>query len=192
MLKLQLPKWMLKFPGDLYCCWRPLFLSYKPKFHKIKGEEIRMILNDIKPGDILFRRYDGYLDTILMSISSFWCHAAIYVGDNNVIQAVGTGVNSEDILNFCRCDSLALYRPSVTYNQVVYAIDKAKELVKEKAQYDWKFESENSNFYCSELVDTCYNNIFKDDYDYVLGNNILTPDGLSNSNLVTCIHKFVH
>lgn len=190
MLKLQLPKWMLKFPGDLYCCWRPLYFMYKPKFHKIKGEEIRMILNDIKPGDILFRRYEGYLDTILMP--SFWCHAAIYVGDNNVIQAVGTGVNSEDILNFCRCDSLALYRPSVTYNQIVSALSIAKELVKEKAQYDWKFESENSNFYCSELVDTCYNNIFKNDYNYVLGNNILTPDGLSNSNLVTCIHKFVH
>lgn len=190
MFKLQLPKWVLKLPGDLYFCTRPLYFNYKPKFHKVKGEEIRMIIDDIKPGDILFRRYDGYLDTILMP--GFWCHAAIYIGDNKVVQAVGTGVNSEDILDFARCDSLSLYRPSVTYNQVVTALSIANELVKEKAQYDWKFESGNSNFYCSELVDTCYNNIFKNNYEYVVGNCVLTPDGLSKSNLVTCIHKFVH
>ncbi len=190
MLKLQLPKWMLKLTGDLYFCSRPLFFNYKPKFHKVKGEEIRMILNDIKPGDILFRRYEGYLDTILMP--SFWCHAAIYVGDNNVIQAVGTGVNSEDILNFCRCDSLALCRPNVTYNQVVYAVDKAKELLVNKTQYDWTFSKDNDSVYCTELVDTCYNNIFNENYRNIMGNNIITPDGLYRSSLMSCIHKFVH
>lgn len=189
-MKLSLPKFMLKLPGDLYFCKRPLWFSYKPMFHKIKGAEIRLILNSVKEGDILFRRYDGYLDTILMP--SFWCHAALYVGNNQVVQAVGAGVGYEDILDFCRCDSLALYRPIVDSYQISSALVKANELVIAKTCYDWKFEKNNDSVYCTELVNECYKGLFNEDYRIIAGNSVITPDGLSHSRLMNLILEFIN
>lgn len=187
-MKLSLPKWVLKIPGDLYFCKNPLWFSYKPAFHKVKGTQIRSILNIIKEGDIIFRRYTGYLDTILMP--SFWCHVALYIGDNKVIQALGSGVNNEDILDYCRCDSISLYRPKADVDQVNYALNKAKKLLEDNITYDWKFVKGNNSVYCTELVNECYNNIFDKDYEIIAGNTILTPDGLSKSKLITFLIEF--
>lgn len=55
-MRLQLPEFLLQFVGDTYLHKYPLFTVYKPSHHRVKGYEIRQIINTIKPGDILLRR----------------------------------------------------------------------------------------------------------------------------------------
>lgn len=47
-------------------------------------------------GDILLRRYDGYVNTLFTP--GFWGHAALCVSANDVIHAVGVGVVREDLM----------------------------------------------------------------------------------------------
>ena len=189
-MKLQLPKWLLSFSGHFYIHKYPGFFLYKPHVHKIKGHEIREIINNLKEGDILLRRLSRYLNTIFTP--GFWGHAALYVGEGKVIHAVGEGVVYEDILDFCRCDSVCILRLDVSKFKVKKAIHKAKEYEKERTGYDYKFASNNGTVYCTELVDLCYTGIFAKDYEEELGNNILLPEGIYNSTLVTKVIEFKH
>ena len=172
--KIVLPKWMLEFSGKAYICPKPMFFQYSPAHHKVNGQEVRMILNNLKDGDILLRRYDGYLNSIFTP--GFWGHGAIYHSNGTIIHAVSQGVVSEDILEFCRCDSIAVLRvKNVTEEQVKKALNTADVLLGSKVQYDYRFETGNDKVYCTELVDICYDNIFKDEYSEELGNKLLTP-----------------
>ena len=107
-MRLVLPSWLLNFVSHIHLSPRPLWISYHPELHKLKGHEIRRILGVLKKGDIMLRRWDGYLNTYLTP--GFWGHAGLYVGDEKAIHALGQGVVKEDILDFCRADSLAVVR----------------------------------------------------------------------------------
>lgn len=157
-------------------------MVYKPQHYKIKGNEVREILNKIEPGDILLRRFDGYLNTLLTP--GFWGHAAIYVNDNIVIHAVKEGVIQEDILEFTRCDSIAILRvPDKDYVlNVNMAIYSAYKLNLQKCQYDYDMIRGNDTVYCTEFVDDLYNRIFADQYEIFIGNRVLTPDGIFRSD----------
>lgn len=188
---MQVPKWLLQFLGDSYICIKPFFYMFKPEFHKVKGFEIRQILNNIKPGDILFRTFDGYLNTILTP--GLWSHAAIYIGDNTIIHAVGAGVVKEDILDFCRTDSIALCRvKNSTEGMCKNAINKAEQLCTEHISYDWQFKDNNGKVYCTELINIVYNGMFNSNYSTTFGQNVLTPDNLKNSSSMETIIQFVH
>jgi len=191
LTNMNILKPFIKLTGDIYLSKYPCFCLYKPKFHKLKGDEIRIILNTIKPGDILFRRYHGYLNTILTP--GYWGHAALYIGRNKVIHALGKGITKEDILDFCRCDDFALSRiKNVTHNSIKDAIEKANETEKEKVQYDYEFERDNNNLYCTELIDNVYNKLFEKDYEKKWGKEVLLPDGLYNSTKLNKILVFKH
>jgi len=189
---MELPKWMIQLTGRIYIASSPLWFQYKPQMHKVKGDEIRQIIDSIHDGDILLRRYDGYLNTFFTP--GFWGHAAIYVGSNNVIHAIGEGVVKEDLLDFCRCDSVSILRTKNNNNIefINNAIVTANELEIARTGYDYKFKSNNGTVYCTELVDVCYNSIFKDDFKIIAGNIILTPDGIRNSFQVDLIVEFKH
>jgi len=217
-MKLSLPTWLLKLTGNIYLYKPPMWIVYKPMHHKVKGSEVRSIINVLQDGDILLRRYDGYLNTLFTP--GFWGHAALYVGNNNVIHAVGEGVIIEDILDFCRCDSVGVYRPSVTDVNILNAITTAKNLNNisirdtsirnmnteavsdaidtanqfylNNTQYDYKFQKDNGTVYCTELVDRCYNGIFYADYKTIMGNTILIPDDISKSKAVYTILEVKH
>ncbi len=148
--------------GDILIHKYPLFLTYKPNHYKIKGKEVREILNTIQAGDILLRRFDGYLNTICTP--GFWGHGGIFVGNDIVIHAVKEGVIQEDILEFSRCDSLAILRYTgteyvFTVNMALY---NAYNFNIKKYQYDYDFLSGNDKVYCTELVDNCYGGLFKE------------------------------
>jgi len=67
----------------------PLSLVEDPGSYKIKGDEIRELLDEVlQPGDILLRGFDGYLDGIMIGLSGggqglgkHFSHAALYLGD---------------------------------------------------------------------------------------------------------------
>lgn len=117
--------------GDIKLFRWPFWVVYDPGAYRVKGPECRKISNLLEPGDILLRRYDGYLDSRF--IPGTFSHAAIYLGNVDesdrasvpeamctarwfeagpcqVAHSTAEGVHLEDILTFCRCDDVAVVR----------------------------------------------------------------------------------
>ena len=190
---IKIPQFLIEFTGDLYIHKYPLWFVYKPHMHLVKGFEIRQILNRLEPGDILIRSFKGYLDE--MFIPGEWSHAGLYVGDNTAIHIMGEGIIQEDILDFFRCDSIAIMRLKDRQdknNILKRAIKLAWKFVDENTTYDFDFTQGNSKLYCSELVDSCYDGLFKNDYKQILDRKILSPNDVYMSDNVINIIEFKH
>jgi len=159
-----------------------MFFVYKPDIHRVKGEDVRKILEVIQPGDIMLRRFDQYVNTLCTP--GFWAHAGLYVGDNQVVHSVSEGCKKEDVLNFCRADAVAILRRK---DGVTSQITKAIMLAGMHIPYDYDFNSANDDYYCTEAVDVMNDHLFKDDYQMVKGNLILMPDGMFKSSKVDVV-----
>jgi hypothetical protein len=122
--------------GDLKVFKFPLFFLYDPGSYLVKGEDMREVIKTVEPGDILLRGYGNYLDGYF--IPGYFSHVGLYLGqvdaaaldsiwssdyapldqvkslvksgDQMVIHAMAEGVFMEDLLNFCRCDYMAILR----------------------------------------------------------------------------------
>lgn len=179
----------IRFFGDIKVFKFPFFMVYDPGSYKVKGEDIRQVINIIKPGDMLVRGYVNYLDGYV--IPGFFSHAGLYLGnvpesaknelkpeqfanfksgEQIVIHSMAEGVFMEDIINFCRCDFMLILRRNpaieseaskgVTFEQVFHAA--LKNLGK---GYDFKFDfSDFTKLSCTELVYACCKD-FLADYD---------------------------
>ena len=188
---IQLPKWLLHSFADIRLDKRPMFFNYKLQQHKVKGAEIRKLLNKLIPGDILLYKHNGYLSGYFTP--GFWAHAALYIGDNTIIHAIGEGVVREDILDFCRVDNIACVRViDASQEKIQTAIDYALLNEAKHTKYDYNFISDNGKVYCTELVHEAYGNLFKDEFTTVLDHNSLLPDGIYNSKKVEKIIEFRH
>ncbi len=144
--------------------------------YHLKGPECRDILNVLKPGDLLLRRFDHYLGAL--AIPGYWCHVAIYVGNNLVIQMSTTGINSEDILTFLRSDNIIVLRPNIRYKHLTsQAIEKAYQYLPQNIPYDFEFNFKDaSKMSCTELIRDCYN--YPEFYTKKLKNYIVPDDFL--------------
>ncbi|MFN2515074.1 MAG: YiiX/YebB-like N1pC/P60 family cysteine hydrolase [Pyrinomonadaceae bacterium] len=122
--------------GDFKVFKWPLFFLYDPGSYLVKGEDMREVLRAVKPGDILLRGYTNYLDGYFIpgyfshvglflgkvdkdSLDSIWSneytpldHVKTFCrsGEQMVIHSMAEGVFMEDLLNFCRCDYMAILR----------------------------------------------------------------------------------
>ena len=159
-----------------------MFIIYKPDIHRVRGKDIRNILNSVEPGDILLRRFDQYVNTLCTP--GFFSHAGIFVGDNDVVHSVSSGCIREDLLNFCRTDAIAILRSKNLYSE---AVNQATLMSQMNLPYDYEFSSTNESYYCTETVDVAHDHMFKNDYSVVAGNKLLTPDAIYNSNKVSLI-----
>ena len=151
----------------LYKCWSkfltmfgnikifpyPFWLIYDPNDYDITGKQILEIVEIIKPGDIILRGYKNYLDGKFIPDPQKYSHAAIYVGKNQVIHAIAEGVSYENIIDFCMCDRIAIFRPKKGQRS---AIKIAKDFVKQNIPYDFGFSKGISSLYCFELGAECY------------------------------------
>lgn len=144
----------LTFFGDIKYFKFPFFLVYDPSEYKIDGDKTRTIINKIRIGDLILRRYDHYLDGVF--IPGKYSHTGIYVGDGKVIHAVAEGVCEVDILEFTRCDGIIILRPK--HGQKT-AIEKAKQCVKDGIPYDFDFKEGVKSLYCHELGAYCYSDL---------------------------------
>ena len=120
----------LKIFGDIRIFKWPFFLVYMPQGYLVKGEDVREVIETIKPGDIVIRGFKDYLDGFF--IPGVFTHAGIYLGElgdsdkenlsplcqesgfkkgkQMVSHAMAEGVFLEDIINFCRCDYMLILR----------------------------------------------------------------------------------
>ena len=188
---MKLPSWVSKMIGKIYIVKTPFYMIYNPHMHRLKGYEIRTLINNLKAGDIILRSYNGYLNSYLTP--GFWSHAGLVISNEKVIHAIGKGVIEEDILDFCRADSCAILRfKNQNEDSINKAITIAKKMVQDRVGYDFAFEDENKKVYCTELVNECYDGVFYNCYQKIAGNDILLPDPLKKSELLNTIVEFKH
>jgi hypothetical protein len=157
----NIKKHIFRFIGDIKWSglFKPFWFTINASGYQLKGEDYRNISKKIKPGDIVVRRFEGYVDKWL--IPGFFNHAGIYVGGQKqqVVHAVSDGVIKEDILNFMRTDHMVILRPPKNMAKAVVKV--AKMAV--GRQYDWDFNfQDNRRFSCTELVEHCFPNGFID------------------------------
>jgi hypothetical protein len=169
----------LKFFGDIKVFKFPFFMLYDPGSYKVKGHEIRKVIDSLQPGDIMIRGYSNYLDGFF--IPGFFSHAGLYLGETNkkdlllpeileskfyegrqvVIHSMAEGVFMEDAITFCKCDYLVILRRSAdTEPDADFAADfknvYQKALKNLGKGYDFKFDFSNiGNLSCTELVYVC-------------------------------------
>jgi len=108
----------------------PFFMVYRPRSFAIKGSHTRQVMRLVKPGDILVRSFNGYVNNYL--IPGTFHHVGFYLSDvtenhlkqlggvenptqfktgrQMVIHAIGEKIYLEDLIDFCRCDGLAIMR----------------------------------------------------------------------------------
>ncbi|HLG13315.1 MAG TPA: hypothetical protein VJH03_02170 [Blastocatellia bacterium] len=124
--------------GDIKYFKFPFFFVYDPGSYKVKGDDVRELIDILEPGDILLRSYTMYVDGLF--IPGLFSHAGLYYGEvaedsrprvgsriedleerkranelfktgkQMVIHSMAEGVFIEDILTFSRCDKLAVIR----------------------------------------------------------------------------------
>ena len=158
MKKLLYKIWskFLTIVGDVKIFKFPLFMVYDPEYFKMTGDKIIDVMNVIKPGDIICRGFQYYLDGKFIPDPLKFSHGAIYIGDGKIIHAVAEGVSETNIIEFCECDRIVIFRPK---KGVSAAIKKAKQFLKNKVPYDFGFNNGVSSIYCFELCGECYSSL---------------------------------
>ena len=190
---------------------KPLWISYKPEQHKVNANQTRTILNTVKDGDIFFSKHDGYPSNGF--IPGFYNHIGIYTGSNQIIHSIGDGVTKYDILKFLRCDSVAQLRlvpdglPNCTEEEASDLKQKAciiaENLYELKCEYDFNFIKGDNAYYCSEFVNTCYQGMWDDMYQYpkfkwlpqfvvrkILKERLIIPQSIYDEGGLTVINEF--
>ena len=137
--------------GDIKIFKFPMFIVYQPKGYRVMGAEIEKILNIVKEGDILVRGYYDYLDGKF--IDGFFSHAGFYYGENKVIHAIAEGVVEGHLIDFCKCDYLAIirfYPENINEEDIKLAKEKALSII--GYAYDFEFDGGENELYCTKAV----------------------------------------
>jgi hypothetical protein len=180
-IKWKFAEIVIKIFGNIHFSWYPLFLSFGNTKYWLKGKEQRIVLNLIKPGDIILRRYSGYINNRF--IPGFWSHVGIVEDDENIIHATTHGVIREDILTFFRTDFIGLCRIK---DLTDFDIHKATEGLRNAlgTKYDYYFDTKDSkNLYCSELTWLVWNNKLGE-----WKGGVIPPSALMDNPNVEIIH----
>lgn len=157
-IRYKIQKALFTFIGDIrwHGFLHPMWFTINGKTSRLKGRHYRIVEQLIQPGDVLIRRFEGYVDKFLLP--GFWNHAGVYVGeideqDFQVVHAISDGVVVDDLIDFMRTDHLVVLRAPEKYRND--AIERVKTTI--GSDYDFAFEFGDSlRFSCTELVSHCY------------------------------------
>jgi len=180
---MALPKWLLLLSANIHVSKYPMWIQYKPSLHKTTGADIQKFISTVKVGDLVFRRHDGYLNTYFTP--GFWGHVGIVVSPSEVIHAIEKGVVKELLLDFCRTDHMCVARfKKANSENIQYAVSTANTLL--GLDYDYEFETTNSAYYCTELIDFCYKNVFAPYYtkQAIGSQKVLLPSDIADCGLL--------
>ena len=139
--------------GNIRTSKYPPFLFYDDVAFAMDGQHIRSALETAKPGDIVLRGYDSYLDSAFISSSRKYSHAGIVVKNGKVVHATAPNVCEIDLIDFMHCDRIAIVRPR-KYRAAAVKI--AERFRNEKTPYDFAFTHGDASLYCFELASYCY------------------------------------
>lgn len=144
----------------------------------LKGPDWREIIELIKPGDIVLNAHNNYVSSLF--IKGAFGHVGIYVGDNQIIHVVTSGIVKEDILTFLRADAAAVVRIK-DQSRVGSAIKNAYNQLNNHVEYDYDFDKKDTTqFYCSEFTDFCYGYPLSEGVS--AGKSFILPDDYLRAN----------
>ena len=145
----------LKILGALMPITKAIGKVHAPFSHKrVTGPDVFSVQKKMIPGTILLSYTRGELTNLF--IPGTFTHAAIALDERWIVEAVGDGVRQNDIISFMTSKDrvVALYLKGPPSNVMERAAGLASISI--GAPYDYLFESGNRAFYCSELVQWCY------------------------------------
>lgn len=157
-------------------------VRYAERSHALTEKDAEVLLQQMKPGDIMLRRVDGISANDF--IPGYFGHAAVYIGEGQIIDATTHGVRQISLKDFlAEGDRLAVVRPKdMTSDKADKIIGYAKEQLGKP--YDWDFDMEDGNqkFACTELAEKA----LQAGYGHEMAQNSWTgkiaPDGFENNN----------
>lgn len=179
--------------GEIKIFKFPMFLVYDPHYFSVGGEQVLDIISILEPGDIILRGYDNYLDGCFIPDPLSFSHGAIYIGNGKIIHAVAEGVSETNVIEFTRCDRIAIFRPKRYQRR---AISRAKKFLKNKTPYDFGFNNSVSSLYCFELCGLCYDKLniptlsIKKFFGLIKKENVFLAESFVKSNDLTCIYHY--
>lgn len=135
-----------------------------------------------RPGDVLLSRTKGELTTLV--IPGFWKHAAIYVGNGKVVEAVSPFVKKSELSDFVyKTDYVSLLRVRDIKKTLGNRIAKrARDHIGKKYDFDLDIQNQDKVF-CSEVAVDSINYVMGAYLKArtVFGQKTITPDDLYNS-----------
>lgn len=155
--------------GDVKIFKFPLFAVYDSDEPGMTGEMVQEAVESLKPGDVLLRGYDHYLDGHF--IDGEYTHAGVYVGNDTVVHAISPNVQRCHPITFMQCDRIMVLRPN-DQTLVQAAIEEANRMADAKMPYDHDFDADDpTEVYCFELAARCYAPLWVRRYSkrYLLG-----------------------
>ena len=158
MMKLFSKIWVkfIIFFGSIKIFKFPMFIVYDPSEYEIDGAHMKKALDLLKPGDIVLRGYNHYLDGYFIDDPNGYSHGAVYIGNDTIVHAVAKGVSEINSIDFMKCDRICIIRPNRGQNE---AIEKAKKFAADNVPYDFYFKHGSSALYCFELCYYCYKSL---------------------------------
>ena len=150
----------------------------------VTAADYRVALPTLAVGDVLLSRCRGEVSNCV--IPGFYTHAALYIGEERVLEATGAGVHTSDLVDFVmRKDFIAILNPAFASP----AIEKKAAQIAVGAEgrpYDYGFTSSEDAFYCAELIAWSYSEAMKPgespfEYRLTLGVPTVTPQDFFNA-----------
>ena len=126
-------------------------LAYDPDPFYVTGYDIEHLLGILKPGDVLLRGYNKYLDGKFIPDNKGYSHAGLYIGKNQVVHAVSPCVEKCHVIDFCEADRIMVLKPKE--GQVMAT---ATAIGKIGLPYDFDYRTDRGKLYCFELISACY------------------------------------
>lgn len=118
---------------------------------KVRAEHLRLAMKFACEGTIIARKYDHYLDSLL--IPGSYSHTGVCESNTYMIHAVGEGVGRIDVLDFVKdCDGFIMLRPK--QNLDFRYSDALSWLRAQRGKnYDFKFNGQDASaLFCHETT----------------------------------------
>lgn len=125
-------------------------LSTQPSHRPALPETIKAQLLDLlMPGDVMVTRKEHSLTNYFLP--GYWPHAALYIGNGRVIEALADGVRERPIDSPFAVDAIATIRPQVSPAQLEQALERAHSHVGKPYDFDFDF-TRADRMVCTEVV----------------------------------------
>lgn len=134
---------------------RLMNLKFPTVWSHLSSSQTEMILSMLRPGDVLLKDDCDYPLSQLGArlLGSEWIHAAVYVGNNQIIDCGSKPYVAENNINdFLRASSFAIYRPQfATPEDLESLLVFLRASLGRPFNRTFRFSNKNS-FYCTQLI----------------------------------------
>ncbi|MEM8946921.1 MAG: YiiX/YebB-like N1pC/P60 family cysteine hydrolase [Planctomycetota bacterium] len=132
-------------------------LSTRPSHRPALPDSVRSELLDLlEPGDVLVTRKEHSLTNYFLP--GYWPHAALYIGNGRVVEALADGVHERSVDSPFAVDAIATIRPQVASEQIEQVIQRALTHVGKPYDFDFDF-TRADRMVCTEVIYRSYEGI---------------------------------